>query len=105
MDSFSRELLKEYDIKIPNGYEIVDCEEDILIEDDHKIYHWPNKKFYLLEWWKKNAPNNDHVLNGIIVQDMVAIRLIPKPKVYVPVRPEKPRAIMGIRNIVIRMKR
>jgi len=106
MNDYTRDIIKKHTenntLKIPDNYELVDSLKDIPMEHDDMIFHWLDNEFYRREWWAKNEPYNSNVSDGIVIQEITVIRPVSKPRIHVPVNPEKLRVIRNAKRLIKR---
>lgn len=101
MDDYTKGKIETGKIVIPNGWTVIDTHMDITMNEEHMYWHWPDKTFRMLDWWKNNDPISLELVGHKITQSMIAIKKI-EPKIYVPEKPEKSKVMRNIRSLVKR---
>ena len=75
MNQTGREMIKSGEIKIPDGWEII-FKEGTKLTDEYECYHWPNKCFYSMVWWKENDAGALAAMSNKVSESMCVIKPI-----------------------------
>lgn len=101
MNDYTKDIFKNKNIKIPDGWSMIDSKTELPMKEEYLYWHWTDEVFRPMSWWEKHDQRLLEIINYRVTQSMIAIKLEKvKTKIHVPVEPEKLRVIKNVKRLI-----
>lgn len=102
MTKQTAETMERYEIRCPEGWEVVDNDACKTMEPDDQIWDFDEGCFHSFKYWiERGIGYGNEFKEGKVGPFMVIIREMPQvPKIFEPVKPEKLRVIRNIKRLI-----